>query len=111
LSPDDAFTMEEKFKKVGISTTRETDSSLSDAISSLSSASIFRKKNMCKSQNNGQNVAMIGDTFVAFCCSPIHAEPTGFITSIYLDVRITSKKFHLLFLQRIKNSFVLTVTV
>lgn len=46
MSPEDAFTMEEKFKKVGIST-RETDSSLSDAISSLSSASIFRKKNIC----------------------------------------------------------------
>ena len=42
MSPDDAFTMEEKFKKVGIST-RETDSGLSDAISSLSSASIFKK--------------------------------------------------------------------
>jgi hypothetical protein len=25
-----------------------------------------------------QNVAMICDTFVEFCCSPIHAEPTGF---------------------------------
>ncbi len=26
----------------------------------------------------GQNVAMIRDTFVAFCFSSIHAEPTGF---------------------------------
>jgi hypothetical protein len=26
----------------------------------------------------GQNVAMICDTFVEFCCSPIHVEPTGF---------------------------------
>ncbi len=50
-------------------------------------------RNTCNDLCIGQNVAMIRDTFVAFCCSPIHAEPTGFITSIYLDVRITSKKF------------------
>ncbi len=29
----------------------------------------------------GQNVAIIRNTFVGFCCSPIHAEPTGFAVS------------------------------
>jgi len=32
----------------------------------------------------GQNVAKIRDTFVAFCCSPIHSEPTGFAVCLLL---------------------------
>ncbi len=35
----------------------------------------------CKDLCIGQNVAMIRDTFVAFCCLPIHAQPTGFTVS------------------------------
>jgi hypothetical protein len=42
----------------------------------------------------GHNVAMIRDTFVALWCSPIHAEPTGFIASLKCNkkkIKKTSK--------------------